>query len=267
MFDEIVAIRSGGEMGTAVAHKLHRCGFKVLILEVKKPSFIRSEVAFAKAVYQDNAEVEGVTAVRINDLNELEDVWKMGSIPIFIDPNCTALHYINASVVVDATLAKINIGTNREMATLTIALGPGYEAGVDVDVVIETNRGHNLGRLILEGYSEKNTGVPGDIMGFTEERVLRAPKRGIIKTLMEIGESVSKGQVVAFVDGVEIKARIDGILRGIINDDFFVEKGLKIGDIDPRGKREYCYTISDKGRTIAGAVLEAILMKINNCPF
>jgi len=261
MFNEIIVIRSGGEIGTAVAHKLHRCGFKVLILEVEAPSCIRSEVAFAKAIYQRKATVEGVTAIKIQSISEMVEAWKRGMIPVIIDTNCTSLRYINASVVVDATLAKRNIGTNKGMAPTTIALGPGYEAGVDVDVVIETNRGHNLGRLIFKGCSEKNTGIPGDIRGYTEERVLRAPIKGRIKNLLAIGDAVKQGQIVSFVDGVEVKARIDGVLRGIIRDGFMVEEGLKIGDIDPRGMREYCFTISDKGRTIAGGVLEAMFIR------
>jgi len=262
MFKEIVVIRSGGEIGTAVAHKLHSCGFKVLILEVEAPSFIRSEVAFAKAIYEGEASVEGTIAVKVNSENEINTSWSKGIVPIMIDPDCTILNKINVQVVVDATLAKRNMGTNKRMAPVTIALGPGYEAGVDVDVVIETNRGHNLGRLILKGCSERNTGIPGNIMGYTEERVLRAPAKGRIKTLVAIGEAVKKGQIVAYVESQEVKANIDGVLRGIIKEGFIVEEGQKIGDIDPRGIREYCYTISDKGRAIAGGVLEAILIKL-----
>jgi len=262
MFNEIVVIRSGGEIGTAVAHKLHSCGFKVLILEVEAPSFIRSEVAFAKAVYEGEAVVEGVTAVKVNGVDEINSSWSKGVIPIMIDSNCTVLNKINVQVVVDATLAKRNIGTNKKMAPVTIALGPGYEAGVDVDIVIETNRGHNLGRLIFKGFSERNTGIPGNIMGYTYERVLRAPVKGRIKNLVAIGEAVKKGQIVAYVGGQEVTAQIDGILRGIIRESLVVEEAQKIGDIDPRGIREYCYTISDKGRAIAGGVLEAILIKL-----
>lgn len=260
MINEIVAIRSGGEIGTAVAHKLHRCGFKVLILEVNTPSFIRSEVSFGKAIYHGLTVVEGVTAVKIKEIEEIEYAWENGVIPISIDPNCQLFKRLKPYVVVDATLAKRNIGTNKTMAPITIALGPGYEAGVDVDVVIETNRGHNLGRLIFEGCCEKDTGMPGNIMGYAEERILRATAKGKIKNLFTIGAAVKKGQIISYVEGAEIKAQVDGVLRGIIRDGFIVEKGLKIGDIDPRGKKEYCYTISDKGRTIAGGVLEAILL-------
>jgi len=262
MFKEIVVIRSGGEIGTAVAHKLHSCGFKVLILEVEAPSFIRSEVAFAKAIYEGEASVEGTIAVKVNSFDEINGSWSKGDIPIIIDPDCAMLKGVKASVVIDATLAKRNIGTSKKMAPVTIALGPGYEAGVDVDIVIETNRGHDLGRLIFKGCSERNTGIPGSIMGYTEERVLRAPVKGKIQNLVTIGESVKKGRIVAYVEGQEVKASIDGVLRGIIKEGFLVEEGQKIGDIDPRGIREYCYTISDKGRTVAGGVLEAVLIKL-----
>jgi len=259
MNNGIVVIRSGGEIGTAVAHKLYRCGFKVLILEVPEPAFIRSEVAYGKAIYEGEAIVEGVFAVKINTIDEIYSLWEKEIIPVLIDPSCAVVRSINPSAVVDATLAKRNIGTNKKMAPITIALGPGYEAGVDVDVVIETNRGHNLGRLIFKGFSEKNTGIPGSIMGYTEERVLRAPVKGRIKKLLAIGDTVNKGQVICCVEEQEVRAQIDGVLRGIIREGFFVQNGMKIGDIDPRTLKEYCFTISDKGRAIAGAVLEAIL--------
>jgi len=259
MVDEIVVIRSGGEIGSAVAHKLHRCGFKVLILETPAPAFIRSEISFGKAVYEGEAVVEEITAVKINTIDEINSSWEKNVIPILIDPDCDVVHRVKPSALVDATLVKRNIGTNKGMAPITIALGPGYEASVDVDVVIETNRGHNLGRLIFEGFSENNTSIPGSIMGYTEERVIRAPIRGKVKNLLVIGDTVKKGQIICCVEDQEVKAQIDGVLRGIIRDGFFVQKGLKIGDIDPRNHKEYCFTISDKGRAIAGAVLEAIL--------
>ena len=162
--------------------------------------------------------------------------------------------------VVDGTLAKKNIGTNKNMADITIALGPGYEAGVDVDYVIETNRGHDLGRLIFEGFAEKNTGIPGNIKGFTSERILRAVDEGEIQVIEDIGSVVKKDQVVALVNGKEIKSKLDGMVRGMIGNGSFVTKGLKIGDVDPRVIQKNAKTISDKARLIGGGCLEAILI-------
>jgi xanthine dehydrogenase accessory factor len=259
MINDIVVLRGGGDLATGIAHKLHRSGFKVLIVEIERPLVIRRTVSFAQAIFDEESIVEGIKAVKVNSVKDIYDTWKNGDIPVMVDPECRIVDQIKAGVLVDAIIAKRNIGTNIDMAPVTIAAGPGFNAGVDVHVVIETQRGHNLGRLIFEGCAEPNTGIPGIIKGYGKERVLKSPADGTIKNLLEIGDMVKQGQVISYIEDIPVIATIDGILRGLIKDGMRVQEGLKIGDIDPRGIKEYCYTISDKARTIAGGVLEAIL--------
>ena len=246
-------------MGTGVAYRLCKSGFKVVITEMEKPLVIRRKVAFAQAVYEGQTTVEGITAIRVRETKEIGALLNDGHIPVVIDPACTLAREINAAVVVDATLAKRFTGMSRDMAPLTIALGPGWEAGKDVHAVIETNRGHNLGRVILKGCAEPNTGIPEAVLGYGEERVLRAPCDGSVRHVLAIGDTVRVGATVCYVRDAEVKAALNGVVRGLILDGITVKKGLKIGDIDPRGRKENCYTISDKARAIGGGVLEAIL--------
>lgn len=263
MLNDIVVLRGGGDLATGIAHKLHRSGFRVLILEIEKPLVIRRTVSFAQAVFNGESEVEGVKAVKVSESKDAYNAWEDGNVPIIIDPECGILKDIKVNVLVDAIIAKKNIGTNINMAPITIAAGPGFNAGKDVHVVIETQRGHNLGRLIFEGCAEPDTGIPGIIKGFGKERVIKSPGYGVIKNLREIGDAVECGQSISYIGDIPITATIDGVLRGLIMDGMVVHEGLKIGDIDPRGIKEYCYTISDKARTIAGGVLEAILYMKN----
>jgi xanthine dehydrogenase accessory factor len=254
-----VVIRGGGDLGTGVAHTLFKNGCDILILEIENPLVIRRKVAFAQALFDGQAVVEEVKAVKVHTKEEIPALWKEGTIPVMIDPACTIVKEIHPEVLVDATVAKRNTGMHMDMAPLTIALGPGFKAGQDVDVVIETNRGENLGKIILEGYAEPNTGIPGAIEGYRKERVLRAPCDGIIHTVVDIGDEVKKGEIVCYVDKEEVRASLDGVVRGIIMNEMKVTKNLKIGDIDPRGIKDYCYTISDKAKAIGKGVLEAIL--------
>jgi len=255
----IAVVRGGGDLGSGVAHALHKSGFKVLILEVAQPKAIRRKVSFAQAVFDGQTIVEDVKAVKAVTKQDIEALWNQGCIPVCVDPEASLLKEVKADVVIDALLAKKNIGMRRDMAPITIALGPGFQAGKDVDIVIETNRGHNLGRLIYDGYAESNTGIPGSIKGYTEERVLRAPRDGQIRTVLNMGDEVKKGEIICYIDNEPVRAAIDGIIRGLIMNGLHVTRDGKIGDIDPRGIKEYCFTISDKARSIGGAVLEAIL--------
>jgi len=265
MFKEIVVVRGGGDLATGIVHKLHRSGFKALILEIDNPTMIRRTVSFGSAIFDGQAVVEGVKSIKAYNTKEIYQIWEQGHVPIIIDKECSILNEIQAKILVDATLAKRNLGTYKDMAEITIGVGPGFNAGEEVDAVIETSRGHDLGKLIFEGYAKANTGVPGPIMGFSKERVLRSPCDGIIRNLLGIGDMVKKNEIIAYVNDKPIKASIDGVLRGLIRDGLKVKKELKIGDIDPRGEKEYCFTISDKARAIGGGVLEAILYlrKIN----
>ena len=259
MIKGIAAIRGGGDVATGIAHKLFRSGFKVLILEAEKPTMVRRTVSFGNAIFDGETVVEDVKSIRVHSLDEIFQMWKDGYIPVIVDRECSILDEIEVEILIDATLVKRNLGLHKDMAAITIGVGPGFNAGEDVDVVIETNRGHNLGKLIFSGYAKSDTGVPGEILGFSKERVLRAPCDGIIKNILDIGDRVKKDQIIAYVEEEPVKASIDGMLRGLIKNNLKVEKGLKIGDIDPRGQRKYCFTISDKARAIGGGVLESIL--------
>lgn len=267
---DLIIVRGAGDLATGTIHRLKKSGFRLLVLETDQPAAIRRQVALSEAVYSKSACVEGVEAVRVKDEKQMIDAWENGKVPVLVDPKGESIASMQPKVVVDAILAKRNLGTNKNMAPLTIALGPGFEAGVDVDVVIETKRGHNLGRVIREGSAYPNTGIPGIIGGYGAERVIHAPAEGILKNKSKIGDIVEKGQVIAVIEAsdkenvadikkTEVTATIDGLLRGLIRDNYPVTKGFKIADIDPR-KEELanCFTISDKARCIAGSVLEVI---------
>lgn len=256
----VIVVRGGGDLASGVVHRLHRCGYRVLILECENPSAVRRMVSFCEAVYDGEALVEGVLSRKINSLEECEALWEDGEIPILCDPAGDSIWEMRPSVVIDAVMAKRNLGTRREMAPLTIALGPGFDAGEDVDYVVETMRGHNLGRIIREGAALPNTGVPGVIAGVGAERVIRAVADGNIHNCAEISDLAEEGDVLAMIDDRPVLAPFTGILRGMIRDGYYVNEGMKIGDMDPRIQgRENCFTISDKARCIAGSVLEIIL--------
>jgi len=258
-----VLIRGAGELASGIAYRLSQCHFRVLMTEIPQPRAVRREVAFCEAVYEGEKEVEGVVARLVSPPEEIYETWQAGKLPLLVDPEAKIKDILKPDVLVDAIVAKKNLGTRITDALLVIGLGIGFEAGKDVHVVIETNRGHNLGRVIHHGEAEANTGVPGEITGFSEERVFRAPRVGRFSTGKQIGDYVEAGEVVAFVDGVPIKVLISGVIRGLLKDGTEVYKGMKAGDVDPRGVRDYCYTISDKARAIAGGVLEAILSGFN----
>lgn len=263
--EQLVIVRGGGDIATGTIHKLHRSGYPVLVLETGFPSAIRRCVAFSEAVYDGTAEVEGVTSVKASGYEEACSIMEQGAVPVMIDETCEVLHEAKPWAVVDAILAKKNLGTTRDMAGKTIGLGPGFTAGQDVDLVIETMRGHNLGRIIGNGSAEPNTGVPGIIGGVGAERVIHSPAKGIFFGKAMIGDMVEKGQAIGTIitgqGEVAVEASLTGLLRGIIKDGYPVVKGFKIADIDPR-KSEYenCFTISDKARCIAGSVLEGLQM-------
>jgi xanthine dehydrogenase accessory factor len=263
--DEVVIlIRGAGEMASGVAHRLHQSHFKVCMLEIPHPIAVRREVSFCEAIYEGEKEVEGVRSKFISKPEEIHSVWKEGKIPILVDPDGEKTrHFIKPDVFVDAIMAKKNLGAHIKKAPLVIGLGPGFYAGKDVHIVIETNRGHDLGRVILKGAAEPDTGIPGNIGGYTVERLLRTMKKGVFHPQKWIGDRVNKGSVVAVVDDFPVMAKISGIVRGLIREGVEVKKGMKVGDIDPRGKREFCFTISDKARSIGGGVLEAILYWFN----
>jgi len=254
----LVIIRGGGDLATGVAVRLFRAGFPVMILEIERPTVIRLPVSFARAIYEGKLIVEDVEAVLIPSWEKAEDIIKQGKIPVLIDSEGNYIEKLSPTVIVDAILAKCNLGTRIDQAPLVIALGPGFTAGKDVDVVIETIRGHNLGRVYYQGQAVPDTGVPGEVGGESKRRLLRAPAEGKIVPLHQIGDLVKAGEIIAEVEGVPLKAEISGVLRGLIYPQSWVVRGMKVGDIDPRGIREYCFTVSDKARSLGGAVLEVI---------
>lgn len=263
----IIIIRGGGDMATAVIHRLWRAGFKVLVLESERPSAIRRQVAVSEAIYDGKATVEGMTAVRIDSPLECDAAWRCGHVPLLADPEGKAIELLKPAVVVDAMIAKKNLGTHMNMAPLTIALGPGFVAGRDVHAVIETMRGHNLGRIIYDGSAQPNTGIPGKIGGYAAERVIHAQQAGIIRHIRAIGDTVRQGEPIAMIDGENgktvVSATISGLIRGLIREGYAVPKGFKIADIDPRYEEyENCFTISDKARCIAGSVLELVCAQL-----
>ncbi|MDZ7599228.1 MAG: selenium-dependent molybdenum cofactor biosynthesis protein YqeB [Desulfobacterales bacterium] len=259
-----VVLRGAGETASGVAWRLYRANIhRLVMLEVPAPLAVRRSVCFCEALHQGWQTVEGVQAVKAADIGGVQRAWDTGQVPVLVDPEGRLISQLAPDVLVDATLAKRNLGTRIEDAPLVIGLGPGFSAGRDVHRVIETNRGHNLGRVIIEGAAEPDTGVPGNIAGFSAERVLRAPAAGVFSTRHRIGERVQSGEVVGSVAGAAVTARLDGILRGLIRPGTVVTAGLKLGDVDPRGEESYCHTISDKARAVAGGVLEAILGVFN----
>lgn len=264
LHERVLVIRGAGEMATGLACRLYRANFRrLLMLEVAAPLAVRRRVSFCEAVHHGRQSVEGIEAVYIERADELSATWHAGKIAVLVDPRGEILRTLHPDVFIDATLAKRNLGTRMTDALFVVGLGPGFTAGVDCHVVVETNRGHDLGRIITEGAAEPNTGIPGDIGGFTSERVLRAPADGILSTELDIGAQVKKGQEICRVGDVPVATELDGILRGLIRPGSRVAKGLKIGDVDPRGNTRYCDTISEKARSIGGAVLEAVLGEFN----
>ncbi|HYB00991.1 MAG TPA: selenium-dependent molybdenum cofactor biosynthesis protein YqeB [Ktedonobacteraceae bacterium] len=263
----LVAVKGAGDLATGVIHRLKRSGFAVMATELPHPTVLRRTVAFAEAVSLGGMTVEGVTARYTQAIEDIPQVIEAGFIPVLVDPEGEAFKDVRPHILVEATLLKRNSGITIQDAPIVIALGPGYEAGVDAHAVIETNRGHNLGRVYLEGSAEPNTAVPGTIGGYAGERLLRAPSAGKLYGMRQIGDQIREGEVVAFIKSDDattpITAAIPGILRGLVRDGLAVSAGMKVGDIDPRAIREHCFTISDKSRAIAGGVLEAILYLMN----
>ncbi len=271
MQNTLVAVKGAGDLASGVMHRLTRSGFAVMATELAEPTVVRRTVSFAEAVMQESMTVEGVTARGAASLDAIKSIIARGMIAIAVDPDGTMLRALRPTVLVEATLSKQNTGVTMHDAPIVIALGPGYEAGKDVHAVIETNRGHNLGRVYLAGCAEANTGVPGAIGGYASERLLKAPAAGICCGVRQIGDLVQAGETVAVIktrggNDEPVVAAIRGILRGLLRDGLHVSEGMKVGDIDPRAAREHCFTISDKSRAVAGGVLEAILYFLSRGP-
>ncbi len=259
-----ILIKGAGEMATGIACRLYRSNLRRIVLaETDHPLAVRRAVSFCEAVHDRQTIVEGITALRTSTPDEIELAWQQQAAAVIVDPDWQIRSQIHFDVIIDAILAKKNLGTNLSEARLVIGMGPGFTAGVDVHRVIETNRGHDVGRVIETGTAEANTGIPGEIGGYTSQRVLRAPCGGQFESERRIGESIKSGEAIGSVGGTVVPAVIDGVIRGLIRPGSTVPKGMKIGDVDPRGISSYCFSISDKARSLGGAVLEAILSEYN----
>ena len=257
--DNLVLLKGAGDLGTGVAWRLHRVGFPVVIAELAQPLVVRRTVAFASAVYDREITIEGITARRVESVDRVHRLLDDGIIPVLIDPETRARENLKPLILIDAIMAKRNTGTRITDAPLVLALGPGFTPNVDCHAVIETQRGHDLGRVLWNRAAEPNSSVPGEIGGKSVERILRAPCDGKVISRLGIGGQVTTGEIIATVGDGQVVAPFDGILRGLVHDGIQVKAGMKIGDIDPRAKRENCFTISDKSLAIGGGALEAIL--------
>ena len=266
--NDLIVVRGGGDLATGVVHRLWSAGLRVLVLETAHPAAIRRQVSLCEAVYEGETAVEGMRGIRVETLADADAVWAQNAVPVLIDPTGACLPQARPAVLVDAIIAKKNLGTTREMAPLTIALGPGFIAGQDVDAVVETKRGHRLGRIIREGSAIPNTGIPGVIGGYGAERVIHAQAAGVFMNVRKIGDLVEKGETIATIrtpegEEISVTAQIPGILRGLLRSGYPVTPGFKIADIDPRREElSNCFLISDKSRCIAGSVLELVCAQV-----
>ena len=261
--DKKIWIRGAGDLATGIALRLYRSGFDIVMSDIAVPTTVRRTVAFSPAVYTGEASVEGITGKLCENISMIDTVMESGCIPVIVDPSGEIMKEYKPDVRVDAIIAKTNIGTKITDADIVIGVGPGFNAGVDCHAVVETKRGHNLGRVLWSGSAYPNTGVPGNIGGYTVERIIRATADGIFSAKVNIGDYVKAGDLLAYCDETPVYANIDGIVRGLLQDGVKVKTGMKSGDVDPRAEREYCFTVSDKASAIGGGVLEAILSKIS----
>lgn len=256
-----VLIRGGGELASGVALRLHRAGINLVITELPQPLAVRRWVAFAEAVYQGEVTIEGVSACLVENIDQAAEILATGAIPVLVDPEASVREALNPLVLVDARLTKRPSFEKLSATPLVIGLGPGFVAGSNCHAAIETNRGHFLGRVIWQGSPEPDTGVPEGVASRSADRVLRAPVEGEFQPHASIGDLVSAGDLIATVDGQEILAPFQGVVRGLIHGGLDVRGGLKVGDVDPRGDPRYCSTVSDKSLAVGGGVLEAILSR------
>jgi xanthine dehydrogenase accessory factor len=257
--DVLALIRGGGDLASGVAYRLSVAGFPVIIAELPAPLVIRRKAAYGAAVFEGSLTVDGLTSRLMNGSGEALDLLEAGELPVIVDPEGRALETLDPAVLVDARMAKTNLGTTINDAPLVIGLGPGFAASVDCHAVVETNRGHNLGRVIWEGQTEPDTKTPGLIAGHRSERVLRAPTDGYVVPAAKIGDLLDEGDLIATIGESEVRAPFHGVLRGLVHQSVAVQAGLKIGDLDPRANPDFCDTISDKALAIGGGVLEATL--------
>ena len=255
----LALIRGAGDLATGIALRQRRSGIRVVLTDLERPTAIRRTVAFSEAIVHGETTVEDVIARPAANADEARALLAQGIVPVLADPGCACREALAPDALVDAILAKRNLGTRITDAPVVVGVGPGFTAGEDCHAVIETMRGHTLGRVIYSGRAIPNTNVPGLIGGFAGERVLRAPADGIFTRILDIGDEVQPGDIAGTVNGQPMKCTIGGVVRGILPSGTPVHLGMKSGDVDPRGNVENCYTVSDKATAVGGGVLEAIL--------
>lgn len=258
MNTDYVLIKGAGDLASGVACTLHRAGYRVMLTEIEKPTCVRRKVSFAEAIYNEQITIEGITGKKVRDLQSGLSVIAKGQIAVRIDPAGETLKELNPDIYIEGTLSKRNTGISKNDANIVIALGPGYDAGKDVHAVIETQRGPELGKVILSGFAIANTGIPGNVLGYTSERVLRAPVPGIFKSILDIGDFVEANDIVGYVDDKPVRTVIGGVIRGLLKTGLSVPQGMKLGDIHPEKNREVCTRITDKAWTVGKGVLQAI---------
>ncbi|SJZ33414.1 selenium-dependent molybdenum cofactor biosynthesis protein YqeB [Selenihalanaerobacter shriftii] len=257
--DTKVVVRGAGDLATGVIYNLYQAGFQVVATEVEEPLVVRRTVSLAEAVYQGEYKVENIIAKKTEDFDKIEKILERSQVPVIVDPKAEIINYFKPDVVVDAIMAKKNLGTQINDAEIVIGLGPGFTAKKDVDAVIETARGHDLGRIIYKGQTKPNTGLPGKIKGYSKKRVFKSPDNGKFTSPRKIGDEISVGEIFGYVGDMVIESKINGVIRGLLKSGIKVKEGVKLGDVDPRSIKDNCYTISDKARAIGGAVVTSIL--------
>ena len=255
----IIWVRGAGDIATGIAFRLHKSGFSVVMSDLPQPTSIRRTICFSEAIIKGEATVEDITACFAANATAAEKILSAGDVAVLADPTGEIARELNPVAVIDAILAKRNLGTKIDDAPIVVGIGPGFTAGVDCHAVVETARGHTLGRVYYSGAALPDTGIPGNIAGFTLERLLRAPRAGVFRGIKQIGDVVEAGDICAYVDGEPVITRIRGVLRGMLPDGITVYEGMKSGDVDPRCELSHCFTVSDKALAVGGGALEAVL--------
>ncbi|MCP4567306.1 MAG: EF2563 family selenium-dependent molybdenum hydroxylase system protein [FCB group bacterium] len=255
-----IVVRGAGDIATGVIRRLAAAGLEVIALEQPSPSCIRRKVCFADAVFNQKVTIEDFAAELVESVENVPAIFASGDIPILIDPEAKYLPNLKPLAIIDARMLKENINTNLNDAPIVIGLGPGFTTSRNCHAAVETNRGANLGRVILSGSTSADTGVPAEVNGYSRQRVVRSPADGIFQSACEIGDVVTSNQILGYVAELQVEAKIDGVVRGIINDNLTVGKNQKIGDIDPRGIRDACFRISDKAIAVGDGVYKALMI-------
>lgn len=259
----LVVIRGGGDLATGVAARLHRAGFPVVVLEIEQPLAVRRTVALAEAVYAGRVEIEGIVGCRAGGAAEGRRLLEGGTIPVIVDPKAESLIQLRPEVVVDGRMRKAPSELPRSAARMVIGLGPGFEVGVDCHAIVETRRGHSLGRVLWSGSAAADTQMPEPVEGYSVDRILRALRPGVMQGMVAIGAIVQLGDPVFAIAGDPAVAPFTGAVRGLLHDGLRVEAGAKVGDLDPRCEPRYCFEISDKALAVGGGVLEAVFSRLD----